>query len=46
MHISIHVCHSVMIAMCISILSPLQNGRLKEPTQGQRKSLTTLIINA
>ena len=28
---------------CITAL--LKNGKLKEPTEGQKKSLTTLIIN-
>lgn len=28
---------------CITVL--LKNGKLQEPTEGQRKSLTTLIVN-
>ncbi len=31
------------LVRCITVL--LKNGKLKEPTEGQKKSLTTLIAN-
>ena len=29
-----------------TMLEPDENGKLKKPSEGQRKSLTTLIFNA
>lgn len=40
---SVFHCDGWFLLHCITAL--LKNGKLKEPTEGQRKSLTTLITN-
>ncbi len=40
---SVFHCDGWFLLHCITML--LKNGKLKEPTEGQRKSLTTLITN-